>query len=173
MALEDNQKNYLFPRIPLTLILPDNYPDAGGISNISVIPKIGDYRLGQDELEIIGSYRINVSYFKGNSAAEKPPAAAELKYDQFFSALKVQENGLFAEDEDPPASPEVPAGKELYTVSFSKSFHTYVDRQEINPPRSFKPVMVVDKINLWPEGGRVLKGELLLELVNRSRRSNR
>jgi len=173
LALEDNQKNYLFPRIPLTLILPDNYPDAGGISNMSVIPKISDYHLGQDELEITGSYRINVSYFKGNLAPEKKPAATELKYDQFFSALKVQENGLFAEGEESQVSPEGFAGRELYTVSFSKPFHTYVDRQEINPSRSFKPVMVVDKINLWPEGGRVLKGELLLELVNRSRRANR
>ena len=173
MALEDNQKNYLFPRIPLTLILPDNYPDTCGISNISVIPKISEYHLTQDELEIRGSYRIDVSYFKGNMAPGKTQAATELKYDQFFSALKLQENGLFVEDVEPQVLPEGPASRELYTVSFSKPFHTYVDRQEINPSRSFKPVMVVNKIDIWPEGGRVLKGELLLELVNRSRRSNR
>lgn len=174
MAFEDSEKTYLFPRIPLRLNLPDGYPDVGAISNISVLPEIADYRITQDELELKGNYQINVSYFKKRPASEQAEEeVAELSYDQFFSALKVKDDGLFADDDEREAPAAGRGNRELYTVSFERPFHTYVDLEFINPPRSFKPVLMVDKISLEPGDDRILKGELLLELSGRTRGRNR
>lgn len=94
----------------------------------------------------------------------------ELKYDEFFSPLKLQSDGYFTEVEDELDASNESSGREVYTVTFSRHFHTFVDNESIGRPRSFRPFMVVERINLEPEGQRLLKGELALQLINRNRR---
>lgn len=140
--IEEIPRGFLFPRIPLSFTLPDSYPDVECISNISVIPKIRNFRLGRDEMEISGSYETTVSYFKVPTG----------------SGNEVRENRY---------NP-----KELYTASFSRPFHTFVDLESINSSKPFRPLIVVDRIDLEPAKGRGFKGELVLELINRGRRKS-
>lgn len=171
MLFREVQKSYIFPRIPLNLSIPDNYPDMGSISNISVIPEVTNYKYCREELEIEGQYQLAVSYYKAVSEADSGPSELrELECDDFFSHLKLEANGLFA-DEDQEDSVNVRKNSaELYTVHFSRPFHTYVDLEFINRPRSFKPAIVVEKVGLIPDTLRKLKGELVLSLINKSRR---
>ncbi|PKM81415.1 MAG: hypothetical protein CVU89_09185 [Firmicutes bacterium HGW-Firmicutes-14] len=167
MALRDIQKSYIFPRIPLRLELPENYPDIGNISNVSVVPEIKVYRYSREGLEIKGSYQIIVSYFSAlPNEDEEVTEFRELEEDDFFSHLKLQADGLFAETDDTGTGGE--AGfPELYTVHFSRAFHTFVEPETVNGFVNFKPGMVVEKINLNDsEEGRLLKGELVFGLVN-------
>lgn len=172
MAVQDFQKNYIFPRIPLNSTLPDDYPDLGRISNISVAPQIKEYHFSRDELEILGFYEITVSYFKKVSLPDhKPAGLKELHCDDFFSSMKIQADGLFGECGEEVLSGRQENTQELYTVQFTRPFHTFIDLEFITRPRSFKPAIIVEKVELNSEDERILKGELVLGLVNRLRRN--
>ena len=174
MVLEDTQKGYPFPRIPLNLQLPDNYPDVERISSITVTPEIKDIRYNQEEMEIKGIYQVAVSYFRaGQKERESAMEPNDLCVDEFFSYLKLQDDGLFVEDDDEESLVIGANKRELYTASFIRSFHTFVDLEYLGQPAHSKPLMVVDKVELLPEGHRVLRGELFLELVSKNRGNSR
>ncbi len=170
MAVQEIQKNYVFPRIPLKFLLPDNYPEVGRISNISVIPKIQKFRFSRDELEIRGVYQITVSYFEALAQSDiESSETRELKCDDFFSNVKLHANGLFRDNEEECLSGTGNASRDLYSVQFSRPFHTFIDLQFIGRPRVFKPGLVVEKVNLDKDQGHSIKGELVLGLVNKTR----
>lgn len=171
MLFREVQKNYIFPRIPLNLSIPETYPDLGNISNISVTPEVTNFKYSREEMEIEGQYQLAVSYYKAVSETDYgPPELRELENDDFFGHLKLEADGLFA-DEDQDGYVNVRNNStELYTVHFTRRFHTYVDLEFINRPRYFRPGIVVEKVELAPDSTRVLKGELILSLINKSRR---
>jgi len=169
MASEDNHKNHVFPRIPLKLEIPGDYPDIGRILNISVIAEIKEYRITRHEMEISGSYRITVSYFKTPCPPDEGPRELrELECDDFFSHLRIQADGLFTDNQEEPQG--TAGSPELYTVHFARPFHTFVDTQFIGRVRQFKPGMTVVKADLNRKSERLVGGELVLGLVNRTRR---
>lgn len=172
MAIPKVWKSYVFPRIPLKFELPESYPGAGKISSVTVVPKIRNFRFERDELEIKGSYQVTVSYFKAfPEPIPYPVEQAELQYDGFFSHLKLQSDGFFADrEEDYPAGPVNPAA-ELYTVQFLRPLHTFIDLEFVGRTRNYRPGLVVEKVEVEGGEGRLLKGELVLGLVNRGRRT--
>ena len=172
MALQDIQKNFIFPRIPLSFTLPEEYPEVATISNVSVTPEISGFGFNRDELEIQGTYQVTVSYFKPLIRSDEGPAPVRAcNCEDFFGSLKLQADGCIAEYEEPSRSGEGKDTHELYTVSFTKPFHTFVDLEFIHRPRSFRPSIVVEKVDLAPADGRGLKGELVFSLTNRNRRN--
>lgn len=172
MLFREVPKNYVFPRIPLNLTIPDNYPDLGSISNITVIPELTNFKYSREELEIRGQYQVAVSYYKALSEEDYGPRELrELECDDFFSHLKLEADGLFADDDQEDAVNVRKNSAELYTVHFTREFHTYVDLEFINKPRSFKPGIVVEKAELAPDNARTVKGELVLSLINKSKRN--
>ncbi len=173
MAIRDIEKTFVFPRIPLNFELPENYPEVGKILNISIVPEITHFRFGRDELEIKGEYQIAVSYIKGQSDSGTDKLENREFCDNFFSILKIQSNGLFTDDEPESSLINSKTSPELYTVHFNRSFHTYLDLEVIPRPRFFRPGMVVERAHLERNGGRTLKGELVLGLVNVARRGFR
>lgn len=168
MAVQDIQQNYVFPRIPLNLTVPDNYPDIGRVSNISIVPEVKEFKFTRDELELWGSYLVTVSYFKNQPATE---FVVHKPCDQFFSMLKVRSDGMFAECEDDYTSGYKENSRELYTAHFTRAFHTFVDLEFISKPRSFRPSIVVEKADIDRADERTLKGEVVLGLTNRFRRN--
>ena len=171
MLFREVQKNYIFPRIPLNLVIHESYPDIGSISDITVIPEVTNFKYSREELEIEGQYQLAVSYYKAVSEANNgPPELMELEYDNFFSNLKLEADGLFAENDEDESANIRKNSAELYTVHFTRQFHTYVDLEFISKPRSFKPGIVVEKAEITPDTVRNLKGELVLSLINKSRR---
>ncbi len=171
MAIRHIEKSFVFPRIPLHFKLPDNYPDLGRISNVSVIPEIRHFRFGREELEIKGEYQIAVSYTRPKADTDKYENTET--FDDFFSILKIQSNGLLADEETGDKSEEFKDFPELYTVHFTKPFHTYLDMHLIYRPRFFKPGMVVESMHLEISDDRTMKGQLVLGLVNTARRGFR
>ncbi|WP_418791350.1 hypothetical protein [Phosphitispora sp. TUW77] len=170
MMVSNIKNRIVFPRIPLKLSLPSGYPDVGKISNISIDPEITDFRHISGEIEIKGYYQITVSYFQARNEEDlDPPELKELENDNFFCHLKLQADGLFAEEED-NCSGKAGIGTELYTVHYSKPFHTYVDINLIDRARQFRPGMVVERVDLVSDEPGSLSGELVLGLVNRTRR---
>ncbi len=171
VTVGDTKNVIIFPRIPLKLTLPQDYPCVGRISNVSVVPEISDYRISRGEMEIKGSYQITISYMKTPDKEEDqgPPELKELENDDFFCHLRLQADGLFADAEDNyPGDSET--GAELYTVHYTRPFHTYVDLHMIDRPRQYKPGMVVEKADFRCDGPDSFRGELVLGLVNRARR---
>ncbi|MBU7007812.1 hypothetical protein [Phosphitispora fastidiosa] len=169
MTVGETKKMIVFPRIPLKLNLPSGYPKAGKISNISIAPEISEYRVSRSEMEIKGSYQITVSYFQAcDKEDQTPPELKEVENDDFFCHLRLQADGLFVDEED-DYSGNTGLGAELYTVHYTRPFHTFVDIQLIERPRQYKPGMIVEKADLTSDGSG-LSGELVLGLVNRARR---
>ncbi len=166
--LKEVQKGYVFPRIPLNLTLPEDYPDIGCISNIAVIPEINDFRQGRDEIEIKGSYQVSVSYIKAETRPHMHVGDRVLNCKDFFGQLKLQADGLFSEEEDQESRD---VSGELYTVNFTRPFHTFVDLEAVSRSRYHRPFMAVERVHLEPAEGRLLKGELVLWLATRPRRS--
>lgn len=174
MLFREIQKNYIFPRIPLNLSIPDTYPDLGSISNITVIPEVTNFKYSREELEIEGQYQLAVSYYKAVSDTEYgPPELRELECDDFFSHLKLEADGLFADEEQADSVNGRKNSAELYSIDFTRQFHTFVDLEFINRPRSFRPGIIVENVELVADTVRNLKGELILSLVNKSRRHSR
>lgn len=174
MLAGDIQKTYIFPRIPLNFKLPEDYPDAGVISNFSVTPEITNFKYNRDEIELEGKYTVVVSFYK----TEPEPVSStdvlpESEADDFFSRLELKENGLLSEYSGKAASKIKRNSLELYTVHFSREFHTFVDLEFITRPRVFRPGMVVEKAGFESVDGRNLKGEIVLGLINRPRRGFR
>ena len=170
MTVGETKKMIVFPRIPLKLNLPSGYPNPGKISNISIVPEISEYRVSRSEMEIKGSYQITVSYFQGRDKEDQAlPKLKEVESDDFFCHLRLQADGLFADEED-NYSGSTGRGTELYTVHYKRPFHTFVDIHLIERPRQYKPGMVVEKADLSSDGSGSLSGELVLGLVNRARR---
>lgn len=172
MVVQEIQKNYVFPRIPLKFQLPDNYPEVGCISSISVVPEIRDFRLNRGEIEIRGSYQVTVSYFEALKQSE-PDKLREIKCDDFFSYLQIQADGLITDSGEEPAMGTGQSSQELNTVQFERPFHTFVDLEFISRPRTFKPGLIIERVDLEAGEGHSLKGELVLSLVNRPRRTYR
>lgn len=174
MLAADIQKTYIFPRIPLNFNLPESYPDAGVVSNISVIPEITSFKYTRDELELEGNYMVAVAFYKTQQKQGiDTEESSESEPDDFFSRLKLGDNGLLSDCSGEAAAKIRQNLMELYTVHFTRQFHTYVDLEFVPRPRSFRPGMVVEKAGLEPVDGRNLKGELVLGLINRPRRSFR
>lgn len=172
MVMQGIQTNYTFPRIPLSFVIPDSYPELGRISNISVVPEISEYHFTREEMEMQGRYQISVSYFKHVPDADFASTEPRALQCEFFGNMTVCSNGLLADSEERP--PESGAGtRELYTVQFNRPIHTFIDLEFIGRPRSFKPAIIVERVDLEIAGGRSLKGELVLGLANRMRKSNR
>lgn len=171
MLASEIQKTYIFPRIPLNFKLPESYPDADVISNISVIPEITGFKYTRNEIELDGRYTVAVSFYKAEpEQSADADESFDSEADDFFSNLKLEENGLISDRSDEAAAKPRRNSLELYTVHFTRPFHTYVDLEFIPRPRSFRPGMVVDKAGLKPFDGRNLKGELILGLINKPRR---
>lgn len=170
MTVVETKKMIVFPRIPLKLNLPPGYPNVGKISNISIAPEISEYRVSRGEMEINGSYQITVSYFQAREKEDQGlPEQKEPENDDFFCHLRLQADGLFADEED-NYSGNTGRGTELYTVHYTRPFHTFVDIHLIERPRQYKPGMVVERADLSCDGFGSLSGELVLGLVNRARR---
>ncbi len=174
MLAGEVQKTFVFPRIPLSFNLPDDYPDAGLISNISVTPEITNFKYTREEIELEGRYTVAVSFYKtqseaGNEAEDFP----ENEPDDFFSRLKLEDNGLLCDCSGEAKAKARQDSSELYTVHFSRQFHTFVDLEFITKPRSFRPGMVVEKAGLEIIDRRTLKGELIFGLINKPRRGFR
>lgn len=168
MVIQEIQTSYTFPRIPLSFVIPDDYPEPGRISNVSVIPEIEGYHFTREELEIKGNYQITVSFFKTSPGSIQAAGARPLNCE-FFSNLKVSSDGFLADSEETHQESENDA-REMYTVHFNRPFHTFIDIEFINRPRSFKPAIVVERVDLDIAGKRELRGELVLGLANRVRR---
>lgn len=167
MVIKESQKSYVFPRVPLNISLPKDYPDIGEISNVTVIPEINDYRYNRNELELWGSYQLFISYQKAQPGAdEEPEELRELECDEFFSHLKLQADGLFRDEEQLSAQ----KASELYTVQFTRTFHTYVSTDFISRPRLFKPLIIVERVDVKSKDNRSIKGELVLGMINKPRR---
>lgn len=172
MVMQGIQTNYTFPRIPLSFMIPDSYPELGRISNISIVPEISEYHFTREEMEIKGIYQISVSYFKHVPEADLPSTGPKALQCEFFGNVKVCSGGFLADSEE--RLPEGGAGaRELYTVQFSRPIHTFIDLEFIGRPRSFKPAIIVERADMDIADGRSLKGELVLGLANRMRKSNR
>lgn len=167
--ITDVKRNYIFPRVPLNFLLPENYPNAGNISNVSVVPEVKSFRFIRNEMEIHGSYSLIVSYYKADAQTDlEPEVYSELSDDDdFFSHLKMQADGLFADGSE--KTPSKQNNSELYSVNFSRPFHTFVDLEFVNRPRNFKPGITVENVNLETVDGRLIKGDLVLGLINRNR----
>lgn len=171
MSVRDIPRSFIFPRIPLDLLLPESYPDLGKISNISVIPEIKETKFHSAELEIAGDYQVAVSYFNDVTQTETDYSTAhEMKCEDFFSHLKVHANGLLGETEENVEMKVAPKQSELYTVHFIRPFHTYIDYEQLDRPRYFRPGIAVEDVNFEKTGARSLKGHLTLGLINRTRR---
>lgn len=169
MVIKENQKSYIFPRVPLNITLPEDYPDIGEISNVTVIPEINDYKFNRSELELWGSYQLIISYQKKQPGKEEEPEELnELECDEFFSHLKLEADGLFRDEEQLNAQ----TASELYTVRFTRPFHTYVSTDFITRPRLFKPLIIVERIDVKSKDNRLIKGELVLEMINKPRRTS-
>jgi hypothetical protein len=170
MAIQESQASYTFPRIPLNFSIPENYPELERISNISVIPEITDYHFTREEMEIKGSYQIEVSYFKTLPEDNFNSTGSGTTKCEFFGNIRVCSEGLI---EDPDASfPEDDADtRELYTVQFSRPFHTFIDLEFIARPRSYRPTITIERADLDIAGKRQLKGELVLGVTNLVRRN--
>lgn len=172
MGIQEIRKNFIFPRIPLKFSLPEDYPDVGSIANAAVVPEITGFKFTRNELELEGNYQLAISYYKiQGSVGDGPPELKDLETDDFFSHLKLEADGLFAEANNEEGKVTQQAA-ELYTIHFSKPFHTFVDLEFINRPRTFRPAIVVENVELEPSGGRDIKGQLVLGLINQPRRSS-
>ena len=173
MVIQEIQTSYTFPRIPLTFTIPDNFPELGRISNISVVPEIAEYHFSREEMEIRGRYQITVSYFKMVPESNFPSTGPRALQCEFFGNMTVCSDGFLADSEE-GSLPEGDADtRELYTVQFSRQIHTFIDLEFISRPRSFKPAIIVERVDLDIAGERSLKGELVLGLANRVRKSGR
>jgi hypothetical protein len=170
MVVHEIQSSYRFPRIPLSFEIPDSYPELGRISNFSVVPEITEYHFSREEIEIRGRYQITVSYFKRLPEASFPSTGPRALQCEFFGNMTVCSDGFLVDSEE--SLPEGNADtRELYTVQFSRPIHTFIDLEFISRPRSFKPVIIVERADLDIAGERTLKGELVLGLANRARKS--
>lgn len=171
MVVKDTNKNYIFPRVPINIEIPEDYPDIGEISNISVIPQLSDYSFNRGELELWGSYQVIVSYKKSAPQTwDEPAELCDLSCDEFFSHLRLQADGLFTEE--PHQSNQREAASELYTIQFTRPLHTYVSQDAISKPRFFRPLITVERIEAKTSEKRKIKAELVLALINRTRRGN-
>ncbi len=172
MVVSEMPKTYIFPRVPLKLTLPDNYPEIDLIASISVFPEIKDFRFLREELEIEGSYLVSVSYFKASPQTGVQSAkTGTLPGDDFFGSLKLQADGLFADDAEEYLTGTTKTCPELYTVEFSRPLHTFIDLELISHPRTYKPGLVIEKVDLEASGARSFRGELVLGLINKARRN--
>ena len=170
MVTQEIKTRYTFPRIPLNIVIPESHPKLGRISNISVVPEIAEYHFTREEMEIRGNYQVIVSYFKPEPESfSKDPRTLQC---EFFGNMRVCSDDLLVDSEESLDEGGADA-RELYTLQLSRPIHTFVDPEFISKPKSFKPVIVVERADLKIAGERSLKGELVLGLANRTRKMGR
>lgn len=168
MVIQEIQASYIFPRIPLSFMIPEGYPDLGRISNISVVPEIAEFHFTREEMEMLGGYQISVSYFK--TAPEAKSIAPKTLKCEFFGNMTMCSDGFLADSEETLSGCSADT-RELYTVQFSRQIHTFIDLEFISRPRSFKPALTIERADLEIADERRLKGELVLGLANRTRKN--
>lgn len=157
-----------FPRIPLTLRVPDNLPGIKEIASFSVEPTLSSVVYHKEEIEIEGTYRICLNYCGAD--VDSPMSLNEderVSSCCFFESLQFLNGGFLEECEErqkPDRNSETGWG---YSWSWEDSIHTFVQTDRGNYS-SLPLILKVHDCELKAVNERTVKGFLVLMLDARS-----